>query len=93
MGCLLLQLLLQAATVDVAIAAQLTANDQAVLVVYSSAAELTAAAEALGVPLTVAQGVRYCYNLPSVPPVQHCQVSHRPAPVLDCAGLPQTVEG
>lgn len=77
---------------DVATAAQLTANNQAVRVLYSSAAELTAAAEALGVPLAVTQGVRYCYSLPSLAPLQHCQVSGL-AHVLSRAGLLLAVKG
>lgn len=66
-----------ATPVDVATAAQLPAGKKAARVPYSSAAELAAAAEALGVPLTLTQGVRYCYSLPSIPPTQHCQVGRR----------------
>lgn len=69
-----LQRLLAAKAVDVTTAAQLTSKKKAVRVAYSTAAELVAAAEALGVPLTLSQGARYCYSLPSMPATQHCQV-------------------
>jgi hypothetical protein len=69
-----LQRLLAAKAVDVTTAAQLTSRKKAVRVAYSTAAELVAAAETLGVPLILSQGSRYCYSLPSTPVTQHCQV-------------------
>lgn len=77
--------MLKATAVDVTVAAQLSAGATSARVTYSSAAELTAAAEALGVPLTLTQGVRYCYSLPSAPPTQYCQVrQHTMCMVLLC---------
>jgi hypothetical protein len=75
---LYLQHLLSAQAVNASTAAQLTDSSNAVLVSYGTAGELSAAAEALGVPLVVDQGVKYCYSLPSTPPTRHCQVSMQP---------------
>jgi hypothetical protein len=70
------QHLLSALAVNVSTAAQLTDGKRAVLVSYGTAAELSAAAEALGVSLVVEQGVKYCYSLPSSTPTNHCQVTY-----------------
>lgn len=71
---LLLQRLLRAQAVDAVTAAGLRDTKTAVCVSYSTAEQLSAAAEALGVPLTLTAGVRYCYMLPTMPATQHCQV-------------------
>lgn len=82
-----LQRLLAAKAVGVTTAAQLTSRKKAVRVAYKTAAELVAAAEALGVPLTLSQGSRYCYSLPSTPVTQHCQVRPAVAGALGCCSL------
>lgn len=84
--CLLLQRLLRAEAVDAVTAAGLTDTKTAACVSYSTAEQLSAAAKAIGVPLTLTAGVRYCYMLPTTPATQHCQVKGQ-----DCVTVKSTM--